>query len=458
MRPWLSALSALWARRSLRARLVVLSVVPLVVGLLAVSGAVVLLFSAGRIRDVDRQTRAEATTLAELVSTAQVTSPLPLPAGSPLLAQVIDVASRTVTAASRSASLVLPLVDVSGGGGRARSFTVDDDPYGAVALRVRAQPASLHGQPVVVVVAAPLADIRDALRALEIVLLVVVPILVVLIGVLEWTVIGLTLRPVERLRAAAGAMAAETAPVSPRADGSGRGSAAPARLPVGAGGDEITRLAETLNLLLSRLQVALDHQRAFVSDAAHELRSPLASMRVQLDIAQAHPDLLGAQELAAELSAEVHRLTRLTDDLLLLGRLDSRTPVARRRVDLSEIAETSDPPAVVDGDPEELRRLVRNLVENARNHAGSVRVTVSRDEGFAVLRVDDDGPGIPAADRDRVFDRWTRLDPARDRGRGGSGLGLAIVRDVAAAHGGTVRILDSPLGGTRVELRIPLSQ
>lgn len=435
----------------------VLSIVPLVVALLAGTGAVVFLFFAGRIRALDRQTRTEAATLAELVSTAQVTSPLPLPAGSPLLAQVIDPAGRTVTAASRSASLVLPLVDVSDVGTRARSFTVADDPYGAVSLRVRTQPATLHGQPMVIVVAAPLAGIQDALRALEIVLLVVVPILVVLIGALEWTVIGLTLRPVERLRAAAGEMASEAGSVSARAEGSGGRANGPAVLPVGPGDDEITRLAQTLNLLLSRLQISSDRQRAFVSDAAHELRSPLASMRVQLDIAQAHPGLIDARQLAGELSAEVGRLARLTDDLLLLGRLDSRTPVPRQPVDLSEIAETAGPRVVVDGDPEQLRRLVRNLVENALNHAASVRVTVRRDQGFAVLDVDDDGPGIDPADRDRAFDRWTRLDSARDRGHGGSGLGLAIVRDVAAAHGGTVHILDSPLGGARVELRIPLA-
>ena len=425
----------------------VLSIVPLTVALLAGTVALVLLFSAGRLRDVDRQTRTETNTLAGLVATAQLTSPLPLPAGSPLLAQVIT-ADRTVIAASRSASLVLPLVDVPGPGSGSRAFTINDDPYGAVALRIRVQKATLSGQPVEIVVAAPLGDVQDALHALKIVLFVVVPLLVIGIGALEWAVIGLTLRPVDRLRAAAGELAADA--TSGRRD---RG----ARLPVGAGDDEITRLAETLNLLLSRLQLSVHRQREFIADAAHELRSPLANMRVQLDVAQAHPQLLNAQELAAELSEELDRMTRLADDLLLLGRLDSGGPGPFEPMDLGELAGTTGPPIMVGGNRDALLRLVLNLRTNAHDHADHVEVSVRSEGRFAVLDVDDDGPGIPPEDRDRVFDRWTRLDTARDRTSGGSGLGLAIARDIATAHGGTVAITDSPSGGTRVRVSLPLA-
>jgi signal transduction histidine kinase len=302
-----------------------------------------------------------------------------------------------------------------------------------------------------IVVAAPLADVQGALRALKIVLLVVLPILVLGIGALEWAVIGFTLRPVDRLRAAAGRLAADaTAAPNRRPDQA-------AVLPVGPGDDEITRLATTLNRFLSRLQLSMNQQRDFIADAAHELRSPLASMRVQLDVAQTHPQLLDADQLAAELSAELDRLTRLTDDLLLLGRLDSGAPGPFENIDLSEIAGTIQPPVMVTGNRDALLRLVRNLTANAREHSDNVRTTVATAGRFAVLDVDDDGPGIPAEDRNRVFERWTRLDTARDRSSGGYGLGLAIARDIAVAHGGRMAISDSPLGGTRVEVLLPLA-
>jgi signal transduction histidine kinase len=216
-------------------------------------------------------------------------------------------------------------------------------------------------------------------------------------------------------------------------------------------------LAKTLNRFLSRLQLSMNQQRDFIADAAHELRSPLASMRVQLDVAQTHPHLLNAHQLAAELSAELDRLTRLTDDLLLLGRLDSGALGPFERIDLSEIAGTTQPPVIVSGNRDALLRLVRNLTANARDHSDNVQTTVATAGRFAELDVDDDGPGIPAQDRDRVFERWTRLDTARDRSSGGYGLGLAIARDIAVAHGGRMAISDSPLGGTRVQVLLPLA-
>ena len=201
----------------------------------------------------------------------------------------------------------------------------------------------------------------------------------------------------------------------------------------------------------------MTQQRNLVADAAHELRSPLASMRVQLDVAQAHPSLSVASDLAAELSPEIDRLTRLINDLLLLGRLEGGGGADREPLDLTELAGAEGPAVVVPGDRDSVERLVRNLVDNARDHGETVRVSVHRDGALAVLEVDDDGPGIPAADRERVFDRWTRLDTARDRSTGGSGLGLALVREIAVAHGGAAVITDSPLGGTRVRVTLPLA-
>ena len=185
-----------------------MTIVPLVVALCIGTVAVVLLFSAGRIRSVDRQTRTEAATLAALAQTGQLPSPLPVPAGSPLLAQVID-ANGTVLAATASASLVLPLV-AHPSMSAANDDTDHDNPFGAAVLRMRVQPVTVAGQPAVIVVAAPLADVQSALRSLETVVFVVIPILTVLVGLLEWVIIGLTLRPVERLRVAAAGLATET--------------------------------------------------------------------------------------------------------------------------------------------------------------------------------------------------------------------------------------------------------
>ena len=454
-----------WFGRTIRTRLVAMTIVPLVIALCIGTVAVVLLFSAGRIRSVDRQTRAEATTLAALVRTGQLPSPLPVPAGSPLLAQVIN-ANGTVSAATASASLVLPLV-AHPSMSAANDNTDHDNPFGAAALRIRVQPVTVAGRPAVIVVAAPLADVQSALRSLETVVFVVIPILTVLAGLLEWVIIGLTLRPVERLRVAAADLATETRSSTAR----GRlaeSSAAPGDpshtaptdtallLPVGTGGDEITRLAQTLNELLRRLDRSMTQQRNLVADAAHELRSPLASLRVQLDVARAHPALSNASELADELSPEIERLTRLVNDVLLLGRLEGGGSADRESIDLTELAGAVGPPVLVPGNRDSLARLVRNLVDNAQDHGATVHVTVRREESTAVIEVDDDGPGIPVDDRERVFDRWTRLDTARDRPSGGSGLGLTLVREIAAAHGGSAAITDSPLGGARARVTLPL--
>ena len=217
-----------WFRRTIRTRLVAMTIVPLVIALCIGTVAVVLLFSAGRIRSVDRQIRDEATTLAALAESGQLPAPLPVPAGSPLLAQVID-ADGTVLAASlksrrssrvrwssssaparcaatASASLVLPLVTHPSLSARVNDGTDNNNPFGAAALRLRVQPVTVSGRPAVIVVAAPLADVQSALRSLRTVVLVIIPILTVLVGLLEWVIIGLTLRPVERLRLAAAAL------------------------------------------------------------------------------------------------------------------------------------------------------------------------------------------------------------------------------------------------------------
>jgi signal transduction histidine kinase len=259
-----------------------------------------------------------------------------------------------------------------------------------------------------------------------------------------WLTVGRTLRPVGQLRAGAEAVTA----------------ADPARrLPVPAAEDEVRRLAETLNGMLDRLEAGGARQRAFVADAAHELRSPLAAVRTTLEVALVHPDPDGAEPALRTALEETVRMGRLVDDLLLLARLDAGAGRPAEPCDLAEVARSVAPDAVLDlqpapvvADRDALRRVVRNLVENAARHASTVRVTVTPE---VLLLVDDDGPGIPEGERERVFDRFHRLDTPRSRDAGGAGLGLAIARELVTSLGGTVVAEASPLGGARLRVVLP---
>jgi signal transduction histidine kinase len=269
------------------------------------------------------------------------------------------------------------------------------------------------------------------------------PLLLAVVALAMWWVTGRALRPVEALRRGAA------------------GLSGPGRLPVPPAQDEIRRLAETLNDMLGRLDAAGARQRAFVSDAAHELRSPLASARTQLEVAAMVDAGTPAGALATDVLLDIERLGRLVDDLLLLARLDEAPRRPRVAVDLHALAAdvvgryaaarvpvTLDPcesRCVVSAEAGAVRRVLVNLIDNAVRHAhGSVRVAV----GPTRFSVTDDGPGIPAADRERVFDRFTRLDTDRGRTSGGAGLGLAIVHELVTAHGGTITLTDASPGLT----------
>jgi signal transduction histidine kinase len=223
-----------------------------------------------------------------------------------------------------------------------------------------------------------------------------------------------------------------------------------------------------MNAMLARLQAAQAAQRRFVADASHELRSPLATIATGLELlsrGNAGPDAVEA------LRGETARLGRLVDALLLLARADERGLTPRREdVDLDEVAQAEQrrpsvgialrvdaAPVRVVGDRARLAQVVRNLVDNACRHARSaVVVSVRRSDGHAELDVADDGPGVPPDQRARVFERFVRLDDARARADGGAGLGLAIVAEVVAAHGGTVDVVGSPMGGALFRVRLPL--
>lgn len=239
--------------------------------------------------------------------------------------------------------------------------------------------------------------------------------------------------------------------------------------------DELAPLVLALNELLQRLAHTFDLQRAFVADAAHELRSPLTALQLQLDQVQRAPDEAAREQATEALRQGIARAAWLVEQLLALARNEpGAAPRPHANVDLAELARAAladavpaalargtelelqaEQPVVLSGDAASLQMLARNLVDNAVRHSppgARVRVGVTADAAGARLVVDDSGPGIPAEERERVFDRFYRRNPAASDG---SGLGLAIVRRVAERHGATVRLDDSPLGGLRVEVAFP---
>ncbi|MFD5833865.1 ATP-binding protein [Streptomyces collinus] len=296
----------------------------------------------------------------------------------------------------------------------------------------------------------PLAAEHGAVRTALTVMLIGFPLLLGVVAAVTWLVTRRALRPVEGIRR-------EMAAITQSED-------LARRVPEPDTHDEIARLASTTNETLAALETSVERQRRFVADASHELRSPIASLRTQLEVAAAHPELLdldGAVE-------DTVRLQRLAADLLLLARLDAGERPSDAKVDLAGLAReaaegrtgvTVDAePVEVAGSRGQLGRVLANLLDNAQRHARSaVTVNVRREGDRAVVGVADDGDGVPDGDRERIFERFVRLDAARSRDDGGAGLGLAIARDVAVRHGGTLSAGRGPAGGALFELRLPLA-
>ncbi|MGP4112024.1 sensor histidine kinase [Streptomyces sp. 4N509B] len=326
-----------------------------------------------------------------------------------------------------------------------------------------------NGQDVTVYAGAPLEVERAALDSVRTSMLVGIPVLLAVVAGVTWLVTRRALRPVEGIRQE---MAAIT-----------RSQDLSRRVPEPGSRDEIGRLAQTTNETLTALEASVERQRRFVADASHELRSPIASLRTQLEVGEAHPELLDVPGAVQD----TIRLQDLAADLLLLARLDAGERPAAAPVDLTrlvaeEVARRGAEPggeaggvAVragemaesvrVSGSRGQLLRVLGNLLDNGRRHAAStVRVSVRREEagadggadaGTAVVEVADDGAGVPEADRERIFERFVRLDDARSRDDGGAGLGLAIARDVAGRHGGSLTVSRAPEGGALFVLRLP---
>lgn len=453
-------MAAEWFRRlSLRARLTTVATI-LVAGALA-AGAILLSAAVQRslITAVDEAARQRAADVALLIDTGRLPDPIPVEAGTPLV-QVVDAGDRVVAASPGGDRLVPILLPADVAAVRAgESRRLDGSRLGmAGELYVVGAAAGDEADPLTILVARSLGEVEDATRVVRLVLFAAAPLLVGAFAVACWLLVGQALRPVAALRRGAEDI---TTTREHR------------RLPVPAAEDEVHRLAVTLNDMLDRLERSSARQRAFVSDAAHELRSPLAAIRTQLEVARAHPSDADWDQTSADALADVERLSRLVDDLLVLARADEAPRRRFEPVDLAQVAddvvaryESSAVPVrrvgaasvPLSGDVDALGRIASNLIDNAVRHAASaVTVEVAEaDGGMAALTVTDDGPGIPAADTERVFDRFTRLDEARSRDAGGTGLGLPIVRELVRIHGGTVELEDNE-PGLRAVVNLPIT-
>ncbi len=414
-------------------------------------------------RSVDDTARSGASEVAALIDANRLPSPVPVAAGTVTI-QVLDSSGRIVNV-SPGADRLVPIVAPSQAEGLARgdsAMLIQGAPYDMPALLRVAVVRAAGGE--LVIAAVPYSSADDSLRVVAHALILGTPVLFLVFTGAIWLAVGSTLRPIGLLRRGAAQVT---------------GTAVPADLPVPEARDEVRLLALTLNDMLSRLADAQQRQRSLVSDTAHELRSPIASIRTQLEVALDHPSSQDWAQTARDVLADTLRLSRLAEDLLLLARLDERAGNARSGtlVDLTELARTvaarycdarvpvtvspALAPCVVTGDPDRLDRMLVNLIDNAVRYAeSSVVVSAGRSGEWTELTVRDDGPGIPEADRERAFDRFGRLDDARHRygdDGSGAGLGLAIVRATAQAYGGTAHLAGGQVGGAglRAVIRLP---
>lgn len=448
---------------SVRARVTVVATLVVALVLVLASVGLVLALRRSLTRSLEETLTHEADSVVEDADRGDVPEVLDLAGDDDAAGQVVVGSSGTVVAAS--ANLTGRAALVADAPLEPSTRTVDDVLEDGDHFLVVTRTVPSTNAPLVVVVGAPLDDVTDATRALTRSLLVGVPVVVALLAGLVWWLVGRTLRPVEAIRAEVGEIG---------------GSDLHRRVPVPPGDDEVARLATTMNAMLGRVERASERQQRFVADASHELRSPLTRIRSEVEVDLAHPADADPTATARSVLEEVDGLQHLVDDLLLLARADAEPSGATTgaRVDLADVAldeahrlrlGTDGPrldvagvePAVVQGQRDALSRLVRNLLENGVRHAAGVVAVSTRVDGAGgrvLLTVADDGPGIPATDAARIFERFARLDESRAAGTGGTGLGLAIAREVAERHGGTVELLADgagPLSGACFVVSLP---
>jgi signal transduction histidine kinase len=446
----------LW-RASLRVRLTAAGA-GLAMAIFAIGGFVTItLYQRSLTLSVEHNAAQTATTIASRIKDQWLPVPIPMPTGPDVpRVQVLDRHGQVIT--GDPSSVGKPAMYRLAAGLSLQQVTVSRLSLlpGASAFVYAVRVTSPAGPETVVAalslgaVAAKTGTAADSTAAICAGALVVV-------GIVAWLTVGRVLRPVERMRTRAVAITASR-------DLSGR-------LPQ-SGSNELSKLAETLNGMLTSLEQSVDRQRRFVADAAHELRTPLSGLTATLEIAQQHPDL-ARDTLLGELLAGHRRLSRTLNDLLVLAALDGRGPGPMTSVDLAGVVTDCSrrrvpegvclhvsklERAIVLGNESQLSRIVANLLDNALRYTRStVELALTVSGGRARISVTDDGPGIPEADAERVWDRFVRLDDDRSAKSGGSGLGLAIVRELTLAHGGTATVhgrADGPGAEFIIELPI----
>lgn len=421
----------------------------LVVGLvlLIAGAAMVMLLRRSLTADVRNTAAFRAETVAGLLDSGTAPEDLPLGVDDDQFIQVVRDGS--VVAASGTVEGEPLVVELGVGEERRVEVPFEDD--GFLVLSRASQDGEYQ-----VLVGRTLEQVGESTSVVIGLLVFGLPILLLAVLFVTWRVVGRALGPVESIRAQVESISGD------RLD---------ARVPAPKTGDEIARLADTMNRMLERLEASSERQRRFVSDASHELRSPVASIRQHVEVALRHPETTSTEDLARVVLDEDLRIQQLVDDLLLLARMDEGARPDKTSVDLDDIvfeevrrprgeAVSVDARGVsagrVLGDRKQLTQLVSNLMRNAIGHARTkVRLSLGESDGRVALVVEDDGEGIPPMEQDRVFERFVRLEDSRARDSGGAGLGLAIVAEVASAHGGRATAGSSDLGGARIDVILP---
>jgi signal transduction histidine kinase len=450
-----------WVRQSLRARLTLLATA--LFSFAVITGAVLLLVLQryALTRVLDQSATKTARDIAKQVTGNRLPRPVTPTTGGITAVQVVDANDDVLTASPGADRVKSLLPEDQLEAVRNGDRPTISSPTSTARLRVLGRTVGTR----TVLVFTDVSRVDDSLRILTRAALIGGPLAVLLMATATYGVVTLSLRPVGALRHGAADITAA--------------GLARQRLPVPGAQDEIHRLAVTLNAMLDRIDSATSRQRTFVGDAAHELRSPLASLRVQLEVAQRVGPSADWSELIDDVLVDVDRLDRLVGDLLTLARLDESGSLTRRDpVRLDELVESVAAgygsarvpvrpvtvPTTTSGDPDALRRVAINLINNAVRYAAS-EVTVTVRPGrrahrpVAILTVVDDGPGITEDERERVFDRFYRVQESRSRETGGTGLGLPIVRDIVRNHGGRIRLTAREDGapGLRAVVVLPIA-
>jgi signal transduction histidine kinase len=398
-----------------------------------------------------------------LLSAGSVTTVVPGAGEESSFVQVVGADGRVLAGSPNVAGQgpVLP----PPGGARQITTTLDSSPLENGPLRVVAVPVHLPSGAGWIYVGTSLVQLRTTIGTLTLLFATGLPALLLVVAWTVWRTVGRALRPIEAIRVQAARI--------------GDGDLAQ-RVPVPDSSDEVGRLASTMNEMLDRLEASASRQQRFIGDASHELRSPLTAMRARVGVALAHPDPQRAEELLTTIDQQTRRMSALIDSLLFLARSNEALPdTGHTDVDLDElvleearrlrsmgelrIEVPTLSAARVRGSSADLGRMLRNLGDNAHDHAATtITLSLTTTAESAEITVADDGPGIPPPDRERIFDRFTRLDDSRARNSsgGGSGLGLAIARQIARSHAGTITVDDpgelNP--GTVFTVRLPLTE